>query len=67
MAAWHVLGPEARSEFRSLLGVDDATWARARGWALSQGLLALPYYLDTHPGMGVMARRAITQALPSQP
>lgn len=63
MAAWHVLPPEARGEFRSILGADDATWARARGWALSQGLLALPYYLDTHPGMVVMARRAIIQAL----
>lgn len=62
MAAWHVLAPEARRDFRSILGVDDATWARARGWVLSQGLLALPYYLDTHPGMVVMARRAIGQA-----
>jgi aminoglycoside phosphotransferase (APT) family kinase protein len=63
MAAWHVLAPEFRAEFRSIIGADDDTWARARGWALSQGLLALPYYLDTHPGMVLMARRAITAAL----
>jgi aminoglycoside phosphotransferase (APT) family kinase protein len=63
MAAWHVLEPGLRAEFRSIVGADDPTWTRARGWALSQGLLALPYYLDTHPGMVLMARRAITATL----
>lgn len=63
MAAWHVLAPAFRTTFRSILEVDDATWARARGWMLSQGLLALPYYLDSDPGMVMMARHAIAAAL----
>jgi aminoglycoside phosphotransferase (APT) family kinase protein len=43
----------------------DATWARARGWALIQGLEALVYYFDSHPGMVAMARRVIEATLES--
>lgn len=63
MAAWHVLAPQHRETFRRIVGADEATWTRARGWVLSQGLLALPYYLETHGGMVRMARRAVTEAL----
>lgn len=63
MAAFHVVRAEHRTLFRTLLDVDDATWARARGWALVQGLEALPYYLDTHAGMVAMARQAISATL----
>ena len=63
MAAFHVVRAEDQTAFRSGLGVDHATWARARGWALVQGLEALPYYLDTHPGMVAMARQAIGATL----
>jgi aminoglycoside phosphotransferase (APT) family kinase protein len=66
MAAFHVFSDESRSRFRAAVGADDATWARARGWALTQGLEALPYYLDTHPGMVAMAHRVIRAALDSQ-
>jgi len=52
--------------FRGLVGVDDATLTRARGLALCQGLEALPYYLDTHPGMVAFARRAIAATLGPQ-
>jgi aminoglycoside phosphotransferase (APT) family kinase protein len=40
--AWNLLPAEAREVFREALGVDDATWIRGRGRALSQALLALP-------------------------
>jgi aminoglycoside phosphotransferase (APT) family kinase protein len=63
MAAFHVFSDESRPMFRAAVGADDATWARARGWALTQGLEALPYYLDTHPGMVAMARRVIRATL----
>lgn len=49
MAAWSFLPAEERELFRSTLGVDDATWARGRGWALSVALIALPYYWTTNP------------------
>lgn len=36
--AWTLLTPAARHHFRARLGVDDATWARGRGWALWKAL-----------------------------
>ena len=44
MVAWKMLSPEARERFQAALSVDDAMWARARAWALSQALMALSYY-----------------------
>lgn len=66
MAAWTFLSAEARDEFRTVLRVDDATWARGRGWALSFGLVALPYYENTNPVLAGIARRAIDEALADQ-
>jgi len=44
MVAWKLHSPDARDAFREALPVDDATWARARGWAVSQAVAALAYY-----------------------
>ncbi len=44
MVVWKVLTAETRDIFRSALAIDDATWARSRGWALSQALNVLSYY-----------------------
>lgn len=63
MAAWTFLSAESREVFRAALGVDDATWARGRGWALSFGLIALPYYRVSNPVLARIARRAIDEAL----
>ena len=63
MAAWLFLSAENRAVFRAVLQVDDATWARGRGWALSFGLIALPYYQTTNPVLAGTARRAINEAL----
>ncbi len=63
MAAWTLLSAESRVVFRELLQVDDATWARGRGWALSFGLIALPYYQITNPVLAGIARRAINEVL----
>jgi aminoglycoside phosphotransferase (APT) family kinase protein len=49
MAAWTLFSAEGREAFRSAILVDDATWARGRGWALSFALIALPYYMHTNP------------------
>jgi aminoglycoside phosphotransferase (APT) family kinase protein len=61
--AWAVLDAETRPIFRELLEVDDATWARARGWALSQAIGALAYYLHTYPVIVQEARRWLAEAL----
>jgi aminoglycoside phosphotransferase (APT) family kinase protein len=63
MAAWIFLSAETRDLFRAVLQVDDATWVRGRGWALSFGLIALPYYQSTNPVLAGIARRAIDQVL----
>jgi aminoglycoside phosphotransferase (APT) family kinase protein len=44
MVAWKLHSPAARDAFREALPTDDATWERARGWALSQAVAALAYY-----------------------
>jgi aminoglycoside phosphotransferase (APT) family kinase protein len=41
LPAWKFLPDAARDVFRAALGVDDATWARGRGWALA-GSLPVP-------------------------
>jgi aminoglycoside phosphotransferase (APT) family kinase protein len=62
--AWKVLSPETREIFRGAFSVDDATWARARGWALSQALGALAYYTpETNPVLVAEARRWLVAAL----
>ncbi len=51
MVAWNLFSADARKVYRTELGVDDATWTRGQGWALSTALAALPYYWDTSPYM----------------
>jgi aminoglycoside phosphotransferase (APT) family kinase protein len=63
MAAWLWLDAETRPVFRAALQVDDATWARSRGWALTFGLIALPYYRDTNPALAGTAHQAIEEVL----
>jgi aminoglycoside phosphotransferase (APT) family kinase protein len=63
MAAWTLLSADSRRTFRAALKVDEATWVRGSGWALSFGLIALPYYLHSNPVLAATARRAIEEVL----
>jgi aminoglycoside phosphotransferase (APT) family kinase protein len=63
IVAWALLSTQARDTFRQALAVDEATWARGRGWALSIGLIALPYYQDTNPVFAATARGMIDEVL----
>jgi aminoglycoside phosphotransferase (APT) family kinase protein len=63
IAAWSVFGPRARDTFRSALDVDDGTWARARGYALHQALLIIPYYAETNRGFVATATRTVEHVL----
>jgi aminoglycoside phosphotransferase (APT) family kinase protein len=63
MIAWNLFTAETRGVFRATLAVDDATWVRGRGWALSQALIFVPYYLDTNPAGVAIARRTINEVL----
>jgi aminoglycoside phosphotransferase (APT) family kinase protein len=64
MVAWKVLSADSRDIFRTALSIDDATWARGRGWALSQALGALSYYtLETNPVLVRESRRWLVEVL----
>ena len=63
MPAWTLFSGESRATFRAALAVDEATWERGRGWALSFGLIALPYYQRTNPALASVARRAIDEVI----
>lgn len=68
MVAWTMLSAETRKVFRDHLcrndlHVDDASWARGRGWALSMALIALPYYWSTSPVIVASATRVIEEVL----
>jgi aminoglycoside phosphotransferase (APT) family kinase protein len=59
ITAWSLFTGTSREAFRERLGVDDGTWARGRGWALSVALIQLPYYLKTNPGIVEIAFRIV--------
>lgn len=63
IVAWNLFRGEARREFRDALEVDDATWERGRGWALSVGLIALPYYWETNPDLVRDSQETIAEVL----
>ncbi|MCM2389274.1 aminoglycoside phosphotransferase family protein [Streptomyces albipurpureus] len=50
LPAWLFLPPEVRGVFRDAMEVDDATWARGRGWALASSLpVPDDPYFHRHP------------------
>jgi aminoglycoside phosphotransferase (APT) family kinase protein len=61
--AWNLLPAHMRNAFRAALDVDDATWKRGRGWALSNALIALPYYKDTNRVLANNARHVIQEVI----
>ncbi|HEY1178026.1 MAG TPA: aminoglycoside phosphotransferase family protein [Phytomonospora sp.] len=67
VVAWTLFEGEAREVFRSALDVDDATWARGRGWAVSTGLSAYVSYAATRPSVAANTSRQIRWALSDRP
>jgi hypothetical protein len=61
--AWAVFGRAGRATFRDALDVDDGTWERARGFALHQAVLIIPYYVETNPNFVALARRTVEEIL----
>lgn len=61
--AWNLLPAHMREGFRSGMEVDEATWERGRGWALSIALIQLPYYKDTNPALANNARHVIHELI----
>ncbi|MFF2846409.1 aminoglycoside phosphotransferase family protein [Streptomyces sp. NPDC058001] len=63
IVAWNPLPARVRHDFRVAVGLDDATWARGRGWALAMALIQLPYYRDRNPVIAGHARHVIREVL----
>lgn len=61
--AWTIFSGESRRIFRETLSADDDMWERGRGWALSIGLIALPYYVKTNPAFAGLAKHMIEEVL----
>ena len=62
-AAWNVFGEVGRPVYRATLDVDDGTWERARGYALHQAVMLIPYYRETNPGLARLGARTIAEVL----
>ncbi|GGO47433.1 aminoglycoside phosphotransferase [Streptomyces daqingensis] len=58
--AWTLLHGESRRAFRDALGVDEATWARGRGWTLWKALIILAAPDSAH---AEWARRSLANVL----
>ncbi len=63
LPAWNLFGQQAREVYRNTLKVDEATWGRGRGWALSVALIALPYYYETNPTIVTSSLHVIEELL----
>ena len=61
--AWSVFNKAGRETFRQEMNVDDDTWTRARGYALHQALLIIPYYRKTNPEFVNMAKCTVEEVL----
>nr|WP_230416067.1 aminoglycoside phosphotransferase family protein [Micromonospora tarapacensis] len=57
------LPPEARRAYRDAAGVDDATWRRARAWAIAVGATGISYYWHTFPAFVAECRSRLEAIL----
>ena len=63
LPAWNLFDVRTRAVFREELAVDDATWERGKGWALSVALIALPYYWETNASIVAASLKTLDEVL----
>ena len=61
--AWTLFSGESRKAFRAALPLDDATWARGRGWTLWKALIVYAALPGTNPKEAEKARWVIDELL----
>jgi aminoglycoside phosphotransferase (APT) family kinase protein len=61
--AWTAFSGESRKAFRSALNLDEATWARARGWTLWKALITHTGLSETNTIESQTSYRTITRIL----
>lgn len=66
VAAWHLLGDDARDVLRVALDCDETEWDRGKGWAFQQAIGAAWYYHDTNPDMYDMGMTTLHRLLESE-
>ena len=59
--AWSLFDSPSRAVFKDSLGIDEDTWNRGKGWALSIAVIIIPYYLHTNPVLVSVAKRMIEE------
>ncbi|MEO3974868.1 aminoglycoside phosphotransferase family protein [Streptomyces sp. CAU 1734] len=57
------LPARARDAYRDTLGLDEATWDRARAWAIAVGLGGISYYQHTFPAFAAECRARLEAIL----
>lgn len=60
--AWDLPAP-ARRAYWDATGLDEATWTRARAWAIAVGAAGLPYYRHTFPAFAAECRARLQAVL----
>ena len=61
--AWTFLDAGDREAFRRAIGLDEAAWARGRGWSLWKALITLADNTGTNPPEAETSRRVIDRIL----
>ena len=61
LPAWSLFDAHSRSVFKETLKVDDHTWERGKGWALSIALIILPFYRNRNQVLVDVAKRMINE------
>jgi aminoglycoside phosphotransferase (APT) family kinase protein len=60
--AWSLFSGKSRAAFRDALGVDDAMWARGRGWAL-RAVGGIARYAASNPALATSCLHRIEEVL----
>ncbi|MFJ8864378.1 aminoglycoside phosphotransferase family protein [Streptomyces sp. NPDC102473] len=61
--AWGLFTGDSRTAFRRVLGQDEGTWARARGWLTWKSLLVLADTIHSDPVRAESHRRVLTEVM----
>ncbi|AVT39907.1 phosphotransferase [Plantactinospora sp. BB1] len=61
MVAWTLLPAGSRAVFRAALEVDDASWARGRGWGMAMRVPAPEDFSAADPDRAAYARRIVAE------
>lgn len=60
--AWTHLDASTRATFQRMIGLDNNSWARGRGWALWKALITLTDQLNNNDDVGASISRAVVNA-----